>query len=79
MTPFTPLTPEQVEHFKTKQVEKGRPVRFLHNGRSCAIVTGETLPGGTNVIYQFVYWHFTEETAIDIARITGTKPVFDKE
>lgn len=74
------LTKEQIEYFREKLVDKGRPVRFLNEkGQNVNLSTGETLPKGTLVIHQFVYWNMTEETAKEIAELLELKPIFSME
>lgn len=75
-----PLTEAEIEEIQKEMVPftEGVPVRFLYRGQAVNIETGETTPRGTNVICHIVYWCFTRETALKIARLTGTKPVFDK-
>jgi hypothetical protein len=74
------LTDEQIAEVKAEQVpaEQAVPVRFLAGGQALNIVTGETTPRGTNVIYQTVYWNFTRETAKKIARWLSVRAVFSK-
>ncbi len=57
----------------------GIPVRFIHDGCAVNIITGDRNSKGCNVMYQKVYWNFPKEVAKEIALLTGTKPVFDKE
>ena len=73
---MTKLTQEQIDALRL--VPNGTPVRFQENGQTCNISTGEKLPKGVNVMYQQVYWRFTRETALEIAKLTGTKAVFSE-
>jgi len=72
------LTPEQVKEIQKEMVRDGIPVRFMHGGQSLNITTGETVPKGTNVMYQIVYWNFPKETSQKIAKWLGVKAVFSK-
>jgi hypothetical protein len=73
------LTPEQVTQLRAELVKGGVPVRFLTEGRCLNVVTGDLAARGTNVMYHTVYWNFTRETALQIAKWTGTKAVFSEE
>jgi hypothetical protein len=74
-----PLTKEQQKRIKPLLIPNGVPVRFQEDGQTCDIVTGQKQKKGITVIYQLVYWHFTKELAKEIAKLTGTKAVFDEE
>lgn len=70
------LTTEQMETIAT--VKAGDPVRFMHDGRSVDIVTGEyASERHANVMYQRFYWHLSRDTARLIAKLTGTRAAFD--
>ncbi len=75
------LTLEQVERFSALSVpdREATPCRFLIEGRSMNIVSGEVLGRGVHVIHQIVYWNFTRATAREIAALLGCKVVFDKQ
>ena len=77
---MTPLTEQQKTEIRQEMVswKFGIPCRFLSNGQSLNIITGELIPKGTNVIYHFVYWGFTRETANKIANWLGAKAVFSE-
>lgn len=66
------LTEEQVKYFLnkvSKDKSKCKPVRFQLNGRTMNISTGELQERGINVIHQYFYWNFTNETANEIGRV----------
>ncbi len=71
-----PLTEERRKYYKAQQIEDGVPVRFMEDGRSVRIETGENTKKGCNIIYHFMYWSFSRATALEIAKETGTKAVF---
>ena len=71
------LTKSQIEEVKSEMVEHGVPVRFMYNGCSLIITTGETTEKYINVIHQQFYWRFTKETSKKIAKWLGVKAVFD--
>lgn len=73
------LTEDQTNEIRRETVRNGTPVRFLVNGQSLNIFSGELSPKNTNVMYHTVYWYFTKETSKKIARWLQAKPVFDKE
>lgn len=70
------LTKEQIGEIKDEITPCGRPVRFMFQGRSLNIVTGELCKKGINIMYQIVYWNFEEETSKKIASWLGVKAVF---
>jgi hypothetical protein len=72
------LSKSQIDEVKAEQVPNGVPVRFMHNGCSLIITTGETTSKGCNVMYQQVYWNFTKETSKKIAKWLGVKAVFSE-
>lgn len=72
------LTPDQVKEVKAEMVKNGVPVRFMKNGASLNIVTGETTSKGANIMYQVVYWNFTRETAKKIAGWLGVRTEFSE-
>ena len=72
------LTMRQIEEVKQEQVPNGVPVRFMHNGCSLIVTTGETTSKGCNVMYQQVYWSFSKETSKKIAKWLGVKAVFSE-
>jgi flagellar biosynthesis component FlhA len=72
------LTHDQIEEVLKEIVDEGVPVRFMHNGCSLIITTGETTSKGCNVIYQQVYWRFKKETSKKIAKWLGVKAVFSE-
>ena len=69
------LTPEQVAKYRDRMREwkdpRVRVCRFLYRGRGLNIQTGELSSRGCNVIYQRCYWHWDEETALEIAKDLG--------
>lgn len=71
------LTPEQEAEVKSEMVLSGLPVRFMIDGQSVHLTTGERDKKGINVIYQHFYWNFTKDTAKKIAGWIGAKAVFD--
>jgi len=73
------LTAEEIAKAKTECVAQGTPVRFLANGCAFNISTGDTQAKGINVIHQRHYWCFSRETALWIAKATGTRPVFSQD
>lgn len=77
---MTPLTQEQIDVIKPKLVKssEGIPVRFQENGQTCNVETGKKQTKGINVIHQLVYWNFTKEVALEVAKLTGTKAVFSE-
>jgi hypothetical protein len=72
------LTYEQINEVTKELVDDGVPVRFMHNGCSLVITTGETTSRGCNVIHQQVYWNFTKETSKKIAKWLKVKAVFSE-
>lgn len=72
------LTKSQLDELLREQVDHGVPVRFMHNGCSLVITTGETTSKGCNVMHQQVYWRFTKETSKKIAKWLGVKAVFSE-
>lgn len=70
------LTAEQRDELRNELVKNGTPVRFLLNGQSFDIDSGELLPKGTLIMHQMFYWGFTRETSKKIAKWLGVKPVF---
>ncbi len=71
------LTDEQISSLRKKLTDGCVAVRFQFGGETVNITTGEKTPRGTNIINQQVYWGFDKKTALEVARITGTKPVFN--
>ena len=72
------LTPEQMEEAKKEMVPTGVPVRFQVGGRTLGIQDGHLQKKGINVIHQIVYWYFTRETSLKIAKWLGATPIFSK-
>lgn len=72
------LTEEQILELRAEMVREGAPVRFLHDSRALDILTGRLCSKGSNVIYHPVYWNFTRETALKIAKWLNVKAVFSK-
>ncbi len=72
------LTEEQIARFQATLVNPGVPVRFLYNGGALNIITGHVQPRGINVIYQRVYWNFSRETALEIAKLLDVRAVFSE-
>ena len=72
------LTKSQIEEIKSEMVEHGVPVRFMYNGCSLIITTGETTSRGCNIMNQQVYWNFTKETSKKIAKWLKVKAVFSE-
>ena len=74
------LTAEQQEEVKKETVgfKNGVPVRFQVGGRTLVIQTGQLQKKGINVIHQIVYWNFTRETSLKIAKWLGATPVFSE-
>lgn len=72
------LTKSQIDEVAGELVQNGVPVRFMHNGCSLNISTGETTSKGCNVMYQQVYWKFTKETSKKIAKWLKVKAVFSE-
>jgi len=70
------LDKDQLAEVKGEMVQNGVPVRFMRNGASLDIVTGETVKKGANVMHQIVYWSFTKATANKIAKWLGVKAAF---
>jgi hypothetical protein len=66
-----PLTKSELKGIRT--IPDGDPVRFMFEGQSVDIVTGELTPKNVNVIFQKVYWNVDRPTAKRIAKLTGTK------
>lgn len=71
------LTKKQITEVQGEMVQKGVPVRFLHNGCSLVITSGETTSKGCNIMYQQVYWNFEKATSKKIAKWLGVRAVFD--
>lgn len=78
LEPGPSLNENQIAHFKAALVNPGVPVRFLHNGGALNIMTGHVQPRGINVIYQRVYWNFSRETALEIAKLLNVRAVFSE-
>lgn len=76
---MTPLTDEQKKEIQGEVVpmDEGIPVRFVDDRKTYNITTGE-YTHDCNIIYATFYWIFTKETALKVAKYTGTKAVFDK-
>ena len=72
------LTKSQIDEIRVEQVKNGVPVRFMHNGCSLIITTGETTSKGCNVMHQQVYWNFSKETSKKIAKWLGVRTVFSE-
>ena len=72
------LTKSQIDEIRVEQVKNGVPVRFMHNGCSLIITTGETTSKGCNVMHQQVYWSFSKETSKKIAKWLGVRTVFSE-
>jgi hypothetical protein len=74
------LTRSEISLFmKMEDSVVGVPVRFLHEGCAVNVITGEKSSKGSNIIHHMVYWNFPKEVSWEIAHLTGTKPVFDRE
>lgn len=73
------LTTEQIESLRKKLTDGCVAVRFQFDGETVNITTGVRTPKGTNIKHQQVYWGFDKRTAIEVAKITGTKPVFNQK
>lgn len=71
-----PLNEDELAHFRNMQVQNGAPVRFLHHGGAVDIVSGQKQAQGLPDHFQIHYWNFSRETAQQIAKATGTIPVF---
>ena len=71
-----PLDPQSLEFFRDKRVEQGTPVRFVHRGRAVDIVSGQVQDPATPASHQITYWNFDRETALAVAAVTRTQPVF---
>ena len=68
------IEPEMVTDYR-----KGVTVRFMFEGKSIRITDGRAMSEkGDLVINQYFYFQFTRKTALKIARLTGTKAVFDR-
>ncbi len=52
------------------------PCRFMDDGCSVDVVTGQKCKRGINAINQVVYWRFSRAIAKEIAELTGTSVVF---
>lgn len=72
------LTKKQINEVIEERVPNGVPVRFMHNGCSLVITSGETTSKRCNVMYQQVYWNFTKETSKKIAKWLGVRTVFSE-
>lgn len=72
------LNKQQIDHFTSKMINNGNPVRFQDNGQAVNVITGDKQPKGINIIHQHVYWNFDKKTAKEIAKITGTKAIFSE-
>lgn len=70
------ISQEEIEEIRKELVDSGIPVRFLHNGSAVNIISGEIMPKNTNVMYHPVYWNFSKETSVKIAKWLGLKPCF---
>ena len=75
---MTKLTKEQIHEVKSEMVKIGVPVRFISNGQCINIETGELSQKNTNIINQTVYWNFTRETSIKVAKYLKSKYVFSE-
>ena len=51
-----PLTPKQLDALPQETDKAHKPVRFMVNGQSANICTGQLSRKGSNVIYHVVYW-----------------------
>ena len=71
-----PLDQQSLEFFRDLRVERGTPVRFVHRGRAVDIVSGQVQDPSTPVTHQITYWNFDRETAMAVAEVTRTEPVF---
>jgi len=72
------LTTAQTEEIMQEMIENGVPVRFMHDGCSLNLLTGETIKRGTNVMNQIVYWNFSRKTAQKIAGWLGVRAAFSE-
>lgn len=71
-----PLNGDELTHFRSMQIQNGVPVRFVHHGSAVDIVSGQKQATGLPNHLQIHYWNFSRETAQEIAKATGTLPVF---
>ncbi|CAN7619303.1 hypothetical protein LJR189_004639 [Acidovorax delafieldii] len=71
-----PLDAQSLNTFRAQQVERGTPVRFIYRGSAVDIVSGQVQDPATPVSHQITYWNFDRATALAVAEITRTKPVF---
>jgi len=76
---MTPLTKEQKAYILERLVpaDDTVPVRFFEDGCCVDLISGIPHKKGCNVMYHSVYWQFTRELALSVAKMTNTKPFFD--
>jgi hypothetical protein len=72
------LTETQINEVKKELIQNGLPVRFLINGQCVNLETGEKQKKGINVMHQIIYWNFSKQTSLKIAKWINATPVFDK-
>ncbi len=77
-TKMKKLNKKQISEIKSEIIETGVPVRFMDNGKSLDILSGDTTKRGTNIMYQIVYWKFSKETSKKIANWLGVKVIFSE-
>jgi len=78
MEHYSCLTAKQIEYYCKQMINHGVPCRFMFDGRNLNIVDGFLIKKGINVMYQMVYWHFSKETAKEIAKELDCQVIFSE-